>query len=55
MLHLKELQEKYNDLEKKSDIDIEIIQTLQHANKKLSEEVKTVFQVVQNLEEATIF
>ena len=49
LIHIKELQEKYDNLEKKSEIDIEIIETLKNANKKLSEEVKTLLQEVQNV------
>ena len=51
LMHLKELQEKHDNLEKKSEIDIEIIETLKNANKKLSEEVKTLLQEVQNSKE----
>ena len=51
LIHIKELQEKYDNLEKKSVIDIEIIETLKNANKKLSEEVKTLLQEVQNVKD----
>ena len=54
LIQVKELQEKYDALEKKSKIDIETLQTentaLEDANKKFADEVKTLIQNVQNLE-----
>ena len=54
LIQLKELEEKYDALEKKSKIDVQMLQTknaaLEDTNKKFADEVKTLIQKVQNLE-----
>ena len=54
LIQLKELEEKYDALEKKSKIDVQMLQTkiaaLEDTNKKFANEVKTLIQKVQNLE-----